>query len=237
MIRWASPDGRDPIGQDERWSIAVHEAGHALLAWRWNMDVLRITVRSRQSALGMVQWDMPERSYNQSRQHLFGQLQMTLGGLAAEQALLGRYDAGGTSDLSMAHRLLRFSLAEAGLGNLGPASAGREQFWSERRRQQMEHEVHVWSTAAFDDAVTWLTDQRVLVENLARVLLEVGDLSGPGLLPHAQAVHLAAEPRPQPPQPVAWALLDVVGTRHGSAGAEETVPLQRLHHTGPGTAG
>lgn len=198
-VRWSSADGRDSDCPQERRSVAIHEAGHALLAWRWGLDVQRITVRSRSGALGMVQWDHLEKRYEQSRSKAFGRLQMTLGGIAAEQALLDEYGSGGSSDLASAKRQLVNALAYHGLGSLGPVSAGAVDHWSDQLRRQIEAESQAWSRAAFEEAVAWLGKHRMIVEHLARCLLDQGDLSGPELVEHAKAVSDLSEELPKPP--------------------------------------
>lgn len=198
-VRWAAADGRDSVCPKERRSVAIHEAGHALLAWRWGLDVQRITVRSRSGALGMVQWDHIERRHEQSRSKAFGRLQMTLGGIAAEQAFEGEYGAGGSSDLKSAKQQLLGALAFNGLGQLGPVSAGKPEYWSDQLRRQIESECHAWSTAAFEEAVLWLTTHQTLVDRLADALLAAGDLSGPDLLEYAAAVDALPVDRPKPP--------------------------------------
>jgi cell division protease FtsH len=198
-VRWASADGRDSDCPQERHSVAVHEAGHALLAWRWGLDVQRITVRSRSGALGMVQWDHIEKRHEQSRNKAFGRIQMTLGGIAAEQALLGEYGSGGSSDLASAHRQLLSVLAYHGLGSLGPMSAGLPDHWSDQLRRQIEAECQSWSHCAFEEAVQWLSKHHDLVEHLAQCLLASGDISGPELIEHAAAVARLGEELPKPP--------------------------------------
>lgn len=69
-------------------------------------------------------------------------------------------------------------------------------------RQHLEAEAGQWSSAAFDEAVAWLSTQARLVEDLADALLAAGDLSGPELLPHATATTAAAAPLPAPPPPL-----------------------------------
>lgn len=201
-VRWAAADGRDSACPQERRSVAIHEAGHALLAWRWGLEVQRITVRSRMGALGMVQWDHIERRHEQTRSKAFGRLQMALGGIAAEQALLGEHGSGGSADLAYANDLLVQALAYHGLGGLGPVSAGQRAHWSDELRRHVEMEIQVWSRAAFSEAVSWLSTHHVLVNELADCLLAAGDLSGPELEVHAAAVAAISETLPLPPRAV-----------------------------------
>lgn len=198
-VRWQPADGRDSDCPEERRATAIHEAGHALLAWRWGMDVQRITVRSRSGSLGMVQWDKIERRYDMSRSKLFGQLEMILGGLAAEEALLGEYGLGGGSDLRAAYRMISSAFINSGMGSFGPANAGDPEHWSDTRRRQLETDVSLWSKAAFEDAKEWLAKNCELVNHLADVLLENGDLSGEELDEFQEAVEKVKDPLPTPP--------------------------------------
>lgn len=203
-VRWSAPNGRDSISEKERRMVAVHEAGHALMAWRWGLDVLRITVRSRQDTLGMVQWMPPEQTNDQSRRCLFGKTQMLLGGIAAEQGLFGEYEWGGSSDLAGVRRLLEFGFARAGLGSMGPTAASESlDKWPESLRQQLEEEIRAWSRAAFDEAVAWMEANREVVERLAEALLQNGDLSGEELVEHQLAAERLAQ-LPAIPDPLPW---------------------------------
>lgn len=203
-VRWTAPNGRDPLSAAERRQVAIHEAGHALLSWRWGLDVLCITVRARQNALGMVQWMPPEQTNDQSRRRLYGKTQMVLGGIAAEQALLGEYAGGGSSDLAHARKMLEFAFARSGLGSMGPMAASESvDKWPEFLRQQLEEEIRAWSQSAFEEAVAWLKTHQALVETLADQLLAMGDLSGEELEEHQQRA-LAVAALPPVPDPMPW---------------------------------
>ena len=66
-----------------------------ILAWHGGFEVSRVTIRSRGGAAGSVQFDAPENHYRQSKKHLAQKVQMFLGGIAAEQAVLDSYGQGG----------------------------------------------------------------------------------------------------------------------------------------------
>jgi SpoVK/Ycf46/Vps4 family AAA+-type ATPase len=192
-VRWAAPSGQDPISYEERWHTAIHEAGHAILAWRGQLEVLRITARARGNALGMVQWDRPEREYILSRQGVHARAQMMLGGIAAEQVFFGAYSASGSDDIAGVEGVLRSAVTSMGLGSLGPIGGGEEFLWSDGRRRQVERETEIWAMAALDEATAWLASERALVETLARDLLENLDISGGELKKYEEMVRIATK--------------------------------------------
>jgi len=192
-VRWAAPSGQDPVSEQERWKTAVHEAGHALLAWRGGLEVQRMTARARGGALGMVAWDVPERTYDCSRQRIHNITQMMLGGIAAEEALFGAYGSGGSADIEAVERVIKSAITKKGLGSLGPIAAGPGFLWSDTRRRQVELESENWARVAFLGAKNWLKAHKELVEKLARTLLEELDLSGDDLAPFFEEISLVTK--------------------------------------------
>jgi cell division protease FtsH len=198
-MAWSAPNGRSPADTQERWMTSVHEAGHALLAWRHDLEVDRITVRPRQNTLGMVSWNYPETKLSYTRSELHGRVQMSLGGILAEQVIAGEYSQGGSSDLMAVERDLRMAISELGFGSLGPVAAGFQPHWSERRRQQIERETEQWARAAFDEGLTWLVTHRDLLEGLAHDLMAEWDLSGVHLDAWRERVVATRGPAPRAP--------------------------------------
>lgn len=85
---------------EEKRSIAVHEAGHATISWhlRYANPLIKVTIVPRGKALGAA-WYLPEERQITPTQALLDEICSTLGGRAAEELFLGRISTGATNDL------------------------------------------------------------------------------------------------------------------------------------------
>lgn len=191
-LMWANPNGRDTICAQERWSIALHEAGHALLAWRGGFEVSRVTIRQRGGAAGSVQYNKVEGYYRQSKTDLAQLVQVCLGGIAAEHAMLGGYGQGGSSDIAAVRSVLQNAFAFNGLGHAGPLSVptgyGQDGVWTEMGREEIECECRYWAKELFDETVQWLTIHQDLLKEIASLLVKEFDMCLDDLLPFEQKV-------------------------------------------------
>ena len=91
----------------ERKAIATHEAGHATVAYfaapERQLDVLSIV--KRRDALGMLAHSEREERFTRTRGECLALLQVAMGGMAAEEALLGEAGTGPSGDLAGATKL------------------------------------------------------------------------------------------------------------------------------------
>jgi cell division protease FtsH len=105
---------------DERTSVATHEAGHATVAYfvgtKRRLEVLSIIKRQR--SLGLLAHGDLEERFTKSRTELEGLIAISLGGLAAEEMFLGESGTGPASDLTIATEL-----AAAMVGSFGMAGS------------------------------------------------------------------------------------------------------------------
>ncbi len=118
-------EGSNVLLPEEKHSVAVHEAGHAIVAvFCEHADpVAKVTILPAGQALGVTQQlPLVER-------HLFGEdyladaLAVSLGGRAAELVLLGQGSTGAANDLARATELATKMVREFGLSPaLGPVS-------------------------------------------------------------------------------------------------------------------
>lgn len=85
---------------EEKRSIAVHEAGHATVSWflRYANPLIKVTIVPRGKALGAA-WYLPEERQITPTQALLDEMCATLGGRAAEEVFLGRISTGAANDL------------------------------------------------------------------------------------------------------------------------------------------
>ncbi|MCD8395550.1 MAG: ATP-dependent zinc metalloprotease FtsH [Bacteroidales bacterium] len=85
---------------EEKRSIAMHEAGHATISWhlQYANPLIKVTIVPRGKALGAA-WYLPEERQITPTQALLDEMCSTLGGRAAEELFLGRISTGAANDL------------------------------------------------------------------------------------------------------------------------------------------
>ena len=88
---------------EEKRSIAFHEAGHATISWmlRWANPLVKVTIVPRGMALGAA-WYLPEERQLTNEEHILDELCSLLGGRAAEQLFLNQTSTGALNDLERA---------------------------------------------------------------------------------------------------------------------------------------
>ena len=86
--------------EEEKKSIAYHEAGHATISWmlRWANPLVKVTIVPRGMALGAA-WYLPEERQLTNEEHILDELCSLLGGRAAEQLFLDQTSTGALNDL------------------------------------------------------------------------------------------------------------------------------------------
>ncbi len=169
---------------------AIHESGHALLAWivpgaasgSQGNDHPAASGRS----LGVTQLLPDEDRLNISESELHGRLCFMLGGRAAEKLIFDEYSAGAENDLMQGTRLARRMVTAWGMSErLGPVAyrtseehpfLGKEIYeqreFSEHSAQLIDEEVSRILHAAAARATQLLTEQREQLEKLADALEE-----------------------------------------------------------------
>lgn len=111
----------------ERWLVAVHEAGHALVGWALAQGAIeRITLLSRSQALGYV-LQVPEQRLLQTRGDLLRRIAVLLAGRAAEQMVAGDVSSGASDDLQKATAIAEKMVTELGMGRRHPNQVLRPQ--------------------------------------------------------------------------------------------------------------
>jgi cell division protease FtsH len=113
------------MNQSEKKTVAVHEAGHALIAeLRATTDkVSKVSIIPRGfGALGFTQQLPTEDRYVMKYAELLDRLDVLLGGRGAERVIFGEMSTGATDDLQRATDLAQHMIAQYGMsGSLGAA--------------------------------------------------------------------------------------------------------------------
>ena len=104
--------------EDEKRSIAFHEAGHATISWmlRWANPLVKVTIVPRGVALGAA-WYLPEERQLTQEDHILDELCSLLGGRAAEQLFLHQTSTGALNDLERATKQAYSMVAYYGMSD------------------------------------------------------------------------------------------------------------------------
>jgi cell division protease FtsH len=145
------------IQPEEHHRLAVHEAGHTLVAWFLpHADPLhKVTIIPRGRALGGTQQLPEEERHTLSEEYLRDRLVVILGGRSAEKELLKTMSSGAEDDIHQATTLARAMVARWGMSDeIGPVDLreseehpflGREiaqpRHYSEHSAEVVDHAV------------------------------------------------------------------------------------------------
>jgi len=180
-----------PLAPAELATVAVHEAGHALVATLSpHADpVSRVTVLGAGQALGLTETLPAEdrRLYGES--YLADTLAVRLGGRAAERLICGEASTGAADDLASATALATQMVRDFGLSQtIGPVSypgppAGHpaltgQRGYSEHTQWLVDQEVAAILTQAETRARDLLTSHRDALNHLTAALLEQETVTG-----------------------------------------------------------
>ncbi len=137
--------------EEERESIATHEAGHATISWhlKYANPLIKVTIVPRGKALGAA-WYLPEERQITPEQALLDEICSLLGGRAAEDLFLGCVSTGALNDLERASKQAYAIVAYYGMSKSLPNvsyydSTGQDYMfakpYSEDRARMIDAEV------------------------------------------------------------------------------------------------
>ncbi|MFZ0664540.1 MAG: ATP-dependent zinc metalloprotease FtsH [Acidimicrobiales bacterium] len=193
-------DSSNALLPEEKHSVAVHEAGHALVAlMSQHADpVAKISILPAGRALGVTEQLPVDERHLYSESYLHDSLAIRLGGRASEILVIGEASTGAANDLSSATDLAIKMVRDWGLSpRLGPIGFGenttdaigmQSRPYSEGTQQAIDEEVSRLLVEAEQNATELLKKNRVGLDALIDVLLEKETIDGAEL---AQVVHSA----------------------------------------------
>ncbi len=210
----AGPERKSRVlSPKEREIIAYHEAGHALVA-HFLPDAdppYKISIVSRGMAGGFTRFLPEEDRHLYTKSQFKDMLAAMLGGLVAEELVLGEFTTGPQDDLERATRLARQMVTQYGMSErLGPRTFGRKEEliflgkeiaeqrnYSEKIAEVIDEEVRHIIDEAYHKAKEVLTAHRDHLERLVKLLLERETLEGEELKAALEGQELpAAAPAP-----------------------------------------
>lgn len=104
--------------EEEKRSVAYHEAGHATISWllRYGNPLVKVTIVPRGVALGAA-WYLPEERQLTNKDHIMDNLCSLLGGRAAEEVFLQQTSTGALNDLERATKQAYAMVAYYGMSD------------------------------------------------------------------------------------------------------------------------
>lgn len=181
------------MSDEERRTVAYHEAGHALVAAKLpNAEpVHKVTIVPRERAMGVTQ-QLPEGDRYLFRQdYITDRLAVMMGGRAAEAVKNGIVTTGAENDLKEAQKLARRMVLDWGMSskfvNMAFGSDRREVFlgsqighqkdYSDSTTREIDEEVRGILEEAYRRTEELLRENEETLDKLAERLLEQDELS------------------------------------------------------------
>lgn len=177
------------ISEKEKRLTAVHESGHALVAYLLPEadPVHKVTIIPRGRAGGYTMMLPDEDRSYETKSYYLAQIRVALGGRAAEQIVFNEISSGASGDLQNVTHIVRQMITRLGMSpKLGPMvfgeqqdqvflgkSLGHERNYGEGVAELIDKEMHDLVTTAYDDVIRMLEEHREALNHMAAALMEV----------------------------------------------------------------
>jgi cell division protease FtsH len=171
------------ITQQEKRTIAYHEAGHATVSWLLEhaSPLVKVTIIPRGKALGAA-WYLPDERQITTREQLLDEMCSALGGRASEDINFGRISTGALNDLEkitkQAYAMVTYFGLSDKIGNKSYFdSTGQSEYsftkpYSERTAEIIDDEVSKLIDEQYTRAKKILKENDTGLKKLADFLLE-----------------------------------------------------------------
>ncbi len=175
------------LTDEEKKNTAYHEAGHALVAAKMpNSDPLhKVTIIPRGMALGVTMQLPTDDRHNYYKNYLETEIAILMGGRIAEELFLNVLSTGAGNDIERATEMARKMVCEWGMSDLGPMTFGKKEEqiflgreiaqhrdYSEDTAIKIDQEVRKLVNAGYTTAKQVISDNRDVLERIARALIE-----------------------------------------------------------------
>ena len=166
--------------ESEKRSIAIHEAGHAIISWftEFANPLVKVSIVPRGQALGAA-WYLPEERVLQTKEAMLDEMCSLLGGRAAEELFIGHISTGAMNDLErttkQAYGMIAFAGMSDKLPNICYYNNAEYQFqkpYSETTAKIMDDEVLKMINEQYDRAKQILTEHAEGHAQLAQLLVD-----------------------------------------------------------------
>ena len=170
------------VSKTERETVAYHEAGHATVSWLLEhaAPLIKVTIVPRGRSLGAA-WYLPEERQLTTKEQIFDEMCVAMGGRAAEELIFKKITTGALSDLEKVTKQARAMIAFFGLnekvGNVTYYdSTGQEspftKPYSEFTAKLIDEEIKKITSKAYEKAKKILSENKKGLVSIAKLLLE-----------------------------------------------------------------
>jgi len=179
--------------EEDKKLTAYHEAGHAIVNYfASQMDpVHRISIVARGVSLGHTLIPPARDRSHETRVRLVEQIQVMMGGRAAENLIFNEMTTGAANDIDQATRIARAMVMEFGMSDLGPVNLGPQtdisemgKIWYEpvqvspNMQAKIDQKVNEIVQGAYKKALESLKANKSKLNLIAKTLLEKETLEG-----------------------------------------------------------
>ena len=191
-------DASNALTGDEKHAVAVHEAGHAVVAaLSEHADpVEKVTILPAGRALGVTEQLPEDERHLYPESYLLDSLAVSMGGRAAERLVLGEPSTGASNDLARATQLATRMVREFGMsdrlgpvgfadespGYLGPQQQITSRPYAEATQRVIDEEVERLLHEADERAATLLRTHREALDRVVGLLVERETIDGSDVL-------------------------------------------------------
>src|SRR5690554_1730957 len=171
------------ITPEEKYAIAIHEAGHATVSWlvEHAAPLVKVTIVPRGISLGAA-WYLPEERQIVRTEQMLDEMCATMGGRAAEKVVFNKISTGALSDLEKVNKQARAMVTIYGLNDsLGNItfydSSGQNEYnfskpYSEETAKLIDKEISALIEGQYQRAIGLLTENKDKLIQLADLLCE-----------------------------------------------------------------
>lgn len=171
------------ISDEEKKTIAFHEAGHATVSWLLEhaAPLVKVTIIPRGRSLGAA-WYLPEERSITRTEQMLDEMCATMGGRAAEKVMFDKISTGALSDLEKVTKQAQAMVTIYGLNDkIGNVtyydSSGQSDYnfgkpYSEKTAELIDSEVKSLIETQYDRAIDLLENNKDKLIKLADKLLE-----------------------------------------------------------------
>jgi len=175
------------LTDEEKKNTAYHEAGHALVAAKMpnSYPLHKVTIIPRGMALGVTMQLPIDDRHNYYKNYLETEIAILMGGRIAEELFLNCMSTGAGNDIERATEMSRKMVCEWGMSDLGPMTFGKKEEqiflgreiaqhrdYSEDTAIKIDQEVRKLVNKGYTTAKQILSDNRDVLERIARALIE-----------------------------------------------------------------
>jgi cell division protease FtsH len=176
------------ITEEEKKTMAYHEAGHTLVArlLPGTDPIHKVTIIPRGRSLGLTQQLPIVEKHTYPKEDLQNSICILMGGRAAEEIMLNTQTTGAENDIEKAHDLARKMVCEYGMTEeLGPITFGKKEGqvflgreftqrrdYSELTAKRIDEEIRAIVIGGYKKTAQLIKDNQDTLHKMANALLE-----------------------------------------------------------------